>query len=78
MYYGEVQIGTHTHTRDMGPCYDPNSQTIYLDPLFFETFRLEIYSGCEDATILMVLAHEMAHYIQDVYFPETKVKYHHE
>ena len=62
----------------MGPCYDPHTQTIYLDPLFFETFRLEIYSGCEDATILMVLAHEMAHYIQDRYFPETEVSYDHD
>jgi len=65
-------------TRAMWPCYVPDTSKIFIDPLFFEYFRLSIYEGCEDFTIFYIIAHEVAHHVQNSLFWSEIITYEHD
>lgn len=65
-------------SRAMGPCYVPRLQKIFMDPSFFEYFRNSFYPWTEDFTMFYILAHEVAHHVQDTLFDSIQVSYPHE
>jgi len=64
--------------RDTGPCYMPRFQKIYIDPIFFDHFKANYYPWTEDFTIFYIIAHEVAHHVQDILFWSHQITYRYE
>jgi len=64
--------------RPIWPSYHTETETVYIDPFYFEYFQAYVYPDTEDFTMCYVIAHEIAHHIQKHFFWETLVHYKHE
>lgn len=78
LYDGMTTEGDIEIKKATGPCYIPKFEKIFLDPSFFDHFKENYYPWTEDFTIFYIIAHEVAHHVQDMLFWSHKITYSHE
>jgi len=77
LYTGHTTEDDVDITNEIWPCYIPKFEKIFIDPDFFNIFKKNFYPGSEDFTIFYIIAHEVAHYVQDILFWAEKIAYEH-
>ena len=74
-YKNNIQVGDLHISGAMWPCYVVDTKSIYIDPSHFENFQKNVYPNFEDFSICYIMAHEIAHHVQESFFKKITVKY---
>ena len=64
MFSGQVRSGCGVAPSAVGPFYCPADQQVYLDPTFFDELRSR-HNAPGDFAAAYVIAHEVAHHVQN-------------
>ncbi|MGJ8676953.1 MAG: KPN_02809 family neutral zinc metallopeptidase [Akkermansiaceae bacterium] len=65
IYTDRVMTGGGVADANMGPFYSPSDEAVYIDPTFFTEMK-EKFNAQGDFAEAYVIAHEVAHHIQNI------------